>query len=481
MRRATNRLTAWGVPVALAATTLLVAAGSSSVSPIVEPSRDARWFALGLLAVLAAAGALRERPLDDLRRSRRVLSLAVVFLALAGLSAAWSLDAWLTLKRAGSLVLLFAAAASIALLARRDRELLDRVLVAVVVAAAVVAGLGALVIVVDYDSAVQGVTATSGWRYRGFGANPNTAPMLLALALPLALRFTITVRSSAARFAAGLALVGFTVSIVASQSRGALAASVVGTATVALALVPGAVRKAAVVAAILAVFGGGTILRETQSPSLETPEPIPAAPKVEEQVPPAAPGTPQSTSDRPFPKLRGPFAVRPEDEIGHPLLGPSTSSVGSGRFAAWEGALETALKRPVLGHGFGVESLAFVDRWYFFQGANPENAFLGLLLQLGVVGLTVLSVLVAILVVRGARELLRLPPADRGALAATYGILLAGIVLMTSQSYVYAVGNIATVTFWTAAFVVGALAAPSRHTAEVALPTTSTGAIARAR
>ena len=77
-----------------------------------------------------------------------------------------------------------------------------------------------------------------------------------------------------------------------------------------------------------------------------------------------------------------------QDEIGHPALSKAaTTTVASGRIAAWEGALEQIGDRPILGYGFGTEQKVFIDRWYYFQGGSAENSYLGLLMQLGAVGL----------------------------------------------------------------------------------------------
>src|SRR6185437_13011608 len=122
----------------------------------------------------------------------------------------------------------------------------------------------------------------------------------------------------------------------------------------------------------------------------------------------------------------------------------------SGRLDAWRGALHEAARRPVAGHGFGTEQDVFVDRYYRFVGGLPEDSYLGLALQLGVVGLLALLALVAALVAPGLRAL-RGPRPDLA--AAGLGVLAAGLAIAVVQSYLYSVGNIATSTLWIAAFL----------------------------
>ena len=52
------------------------------------------------------------------------------------------------------------------------------------------------------------------------------------------------------------------------------------------------------------------------------------------------------------------------------------------------------------GYGFGAEDEAFIDRLAEFQADTPENGYLGVLLQLGVVGAGALRVLAAAIALR---------------------------------------------------------------------------------
>ena len=146
------------------------------------------------------------------------------------------------------------------------------------------------------------------------------------------------------------------------------------------------------------------------------------------------------------------------NELGRPRPGGQlvtyrrTLLGSSGRAQAWEGAIRESMERPLLGYGFGTEERVFNDRYYVFQGARPENSYIGLALQLGLVGLGLFllgGVLLAVVFFRYVRGWQRSRPVP----LACAGIVSSGLVLALIQSYVYSVGNVATVSFWLAAFL----------------------------
>lgn len=481
---------AWLLPFALYLTVVSFAAGSSSIAEVNDVALKLRWAALGFLAVTAVvvAGArVRQQPAVP---GLWFAPLPVGFLLLAIASAAWSVDPSLTLRKIASFAILLVAAAALGSIAALDRRVAGRMLVALVAAAATVALLGLVVLAWSRELALQGLDDRGALRFRGFGGNPNTAAMLYAVALAPAGWLALTARAWQVRAAAGLAVVLFAASLVASLARGAMLAGLFGAILIALTLVSDWRRKAGAMTAILVVFVGGNTIRSfdpgpSYPPGAFEAANVPFVPSVEE-VPGSKPGSgtappgkgkptkPGGSGDPepdpaaeepaaeppplPAPPFVPPIGVRPQDEIGHPAFGIASASAGSGRAAAWKGALADAGERPLLGTGFGTEPLAFTDRWYFFQGSYPENAYLGLLLQLGAVGLAVFLLLGLALLLAGFAGLRRARGEERGLLAATLGAVLAGAVLMVSQSYVYAVGNIATVPFWVCAFMLAAVA-----------------------
>jgi hypothetical protein len=150
---------------------------------------------------------------------------------------------------------------------------------------------------------------------------------------------------------------------------------------------------------------------------------------------------------------------RLEDEFdapagpGHPAQ-KRTFLASTGRGQAWEGAFDQGEQRPVAGYGFGTEDHVFVDRYYSFFGGSPENSYVGMFLQLGLVGLALLLALAAALV-RGSVAALR---RDTRIAAACIAVLVTGLALGVVQSSLYSVGNTATVATWTCAFLGLALA-----------------------
>ncbi len=195
--------------------------------------------------------------------------------------------------------------------------------------------------------------------------------------------------------------------------------------------------------ALAAAIALGFWIQTLPQPSLH-----PAGPAVGAASPVARPG--YSDAEVNFP-LAG--------ELGIPLPGVSlkrTLLTSSGRLQAWGGAVRQVAHRPVAGYGFGTEGRVFVDRWSTFVGSLPENAYVGLALQLGIVGLVLAALLVLVLVAAARRRLLSSRP---GIATACLGALVAGLVLAVVQSYLFSVGNIAATSVWICAFLLAAAGA----------------------
>jgi hypothetical protein len=178
-------------------------------------------------------------------------------------------------------------------------------------------------------------------------------------------------------------------------------------------------------------------------------------------IPKALPTPPATTSAAPAAPARPPRnaeAVLPlSQEIGNPWWtragADSRRSLFNAnvRARAWTGTLHRALGRPLLGYGFGAEQWAFVNRYYAFDSENPENAYLGLFLQLGVVGPLLFLSAAALCVVAGVRAALRGSAPAVAAVGAATAALAAGL----SQSYFHGPGGIAFVALWVSLLVAG--------------------------
>ncbi|MGH2972495.1 MAG: hypothetical protein ACRDLE_10310 [Gaiellaceae bacterium] len=433
------------VPVAVVLTEVALACGSSSIAWVSRGGRDARWVLLFVLVASAAAlFALR------VAWSRaRPFAPAGWLVLLALVSAAWSVDPRLSVERAVSLAVLFAAGFFIATTAA-SLALIERVLVALLGGAVIVALLGLIILAVDRGAALESV-AGAPTRYRGLGEDANTAALLFAVVLPLAAWGVTRGGRPRQRLAAGAVFLLLDGSIVAALSRDALAGGFAG--VVLVAFVAPRTWSARVSWAAAAVALAGVSYGVTRIPS---------------SAPAAAPSA-----------LRAPAAAHPRsrwvdvdnvfplnDDIGSPLphalnaSPPASTFTWSGRLRAWDGALGQVGRRPAAGYGFGTEERVFVDRYLGFGGSFPENSYIGFLLQLGAVGLASFLVLAALWLGRAFRAYTRLGERDRLALVACAGIVVAGLVCAFVQSYLTSVGNIATAAFWIGAFLLAALGDP---------------------
>jgi O-antigen ligase len=394
------------VAAALAVTVFAFAAGSSIEYHVLFYARTYRWVCLfvllGLALLCAAASGSGSR--NRLPWGFLVLAAGLIGLTLA--SAAWSVDASLTLRRAGSLAVLFAIAAALLVVSPR-RVLMGLLAGAVAVG---IAGLGTLAL--DHDAAVQPASTQYPARFQGFEQNPDTAALLFALAIPIAVYLLLTARTLVARLILAAALLLFAGSITASGARGPMLGALVGTLLV-VAATAGGRRRLVLAGLTIAVFAACLGIS---------------------RIPQAKPVPPSSSN---VPTIR------------------RTLFTSSGRRAAWAGAIHQAEDRPVAGYGFGTEALVFVDRYAGFDSDLVENSYIGAVLQLGIAGL----VLLVALGVAAFGPFARAPA--RGAQAAFAGAAAAALVVAITQSYLFSVGNIGTATAWISLFLVASQRAPA--------------------
>lgn len=394
--------------------------------------RPLRWIVLGELLVAALLLAFVSRR----GRIRSPLALLLGgFLGLALLSASWSADFTLTAARSATLAAVLVVAVALALVAAAWRELVEVVLVGLVAGVVSLALVGLVELWRDPDRALTPATTQSAARYSGIGGNPNTMAMLIALVIPAVAYGVVTAADRRRRIIALAVLALLYGSLVASGSRGALLGAFAGTLAFAVfAPLTGRARARVVVAA--------TVLALVAVVAMAVPQPAETNPVISTDiVPPATP--PLSPSDA---QPRLPL----ESEVGLPKPGDEpfkrTLFTSSGRVAAWRGAIEQALDRPLLGYGFGTEERVFVDRFYLHYSQTPENTYVGTLLQLGFIGLGLLLAVLAAVVLRIRRV-------QGGAAAACGGAVVCGLVLAFSQSYLTSAGSVGMVPFWLCALL----------------------------
>ena len=218
--------------------------------------------------------------------------------------------------------------------------------------------------------------------------------------------------------------------LVATGSRASLAAALVAL-LVLVAFVPRAVAaRVGAAAALTMIFAAGAVASHVAKPASVAPS-----------QPQPPPGRLENDAERVLPL---------DAEIGLPKGRASIRHRGlfssSGRFEAWRGAIRQGDARPVVGYGFGTESRVFVDRYYGFDSTVAENAYVGLYLQLGLVGLVSFAAIIAGALVGAWR-------ARSDVTLVAIAVVAGGLALAIGQSFLYSVGATGTLPFWFAVFL----------------------------
>jgi hypothetical protein len=422
--------------VLVAGCVVAAAAGSSIQYDILVVGRPARWVLIGLLLAFALGRAALRLPVW--RVPPLMAFTLIAFCGLCLVSVVWSVNSHGTLVRAvGQGAVVVAIGALAGCVASRPK-LAGRMLDGLLAAVAVVALAGFVYWLVNPSRAAIPASVEYPSRFRGIEENPNTAALLLAIGMALALARALRAQRAVARSGFILLVLGFTVSISASGSRGGLLAAFVGLFAVAV-LAPVRLRTRVIVAGLVVAGLGISAWAMT----------VPKA------LPVAAPAAVMASTPS-----RNAEAVLPlGQEIGSPWwthrAGDSKRSLFNThvRARAWVGALHQALGRPLLGYGYGAERWAFVNRYYAFASENPENGYIGLFLQIGALGLAAFLGVVALSLVPAIRAGLRGSWTAVAAVGAAAAALAAGI----SQSYFHGTGSIAYVAFWVALLLAGVM------------------------
>ena len=465
MRHALRPSLERALQLAIAATIVTAVLASGALLSWIGPARKLRWAALAALVVIALALFRRRHRFVG----AEVYAVAAAFIAVALLSGTWSAFSRLTVGRAIALGLLFVAAAAVASAASGGATSVRVPLYGVLGGVAAVGVGGLLVLAFAHDRAVQPASTSLPARYQGLGGGPDTATMVLALGVPLAAFALVDTRRTAARVAAAVLLLLLLGSIVASGSRGALAAAFVGLFACAIAFAGSARSR-------LAAVGAVAVLLVVAVVGVGIPKPLSHAPATAAN-PAGDAATQESQFGRPAkppPRLNASPPPRLQDDVGHPPFGvadttkkPRTLFGSSGRGEAWYGALRLAAERATAGFGFGTEDHVFVDRYVDFNSNVIEDSYLGVFLELGVVGAALLLSLFVLLARRALLAVRSLPLPELRTAGACAGVVAAGLVLAFFQSYLYAAGNNATAAFWICAFLLLAATAGVPRAARV--------------
>jgi len=442
------------VPTVLGVAILLFAAGSSSASALATFAHNLRWVGLLTLAATAALAAVGRRGETGPALSP-VLPL-LGFLAFALASSLWSVEPQLTVQRAGTAAILFFSVAAVSRLCAARSDVIERFMLAMVIAASLYAFGGVLVTIVH---PATGFLVGPPIRFRGLGENPNTMPMLEAVVIPLGVWFALKTHGRR-RALAIVALALLIQTMFLTGSRGAILASA-GAVSAQLLMVrrtPRWRRRAIAgltVVLFYGLFSGNAVQQFVHVDTRTTAERISPGHDVAPSDPCAQPGG-SAPGTPPRPPTAIAFGVSSKTVGG--LAGflvprPGTFWSGSGRLQAWKAAIDLANAKPAFGYGFGAEAAAFGPATcgvsQVFQGQFVHNSYIGLYLQVGAVGGLALLLVLGTLFRSGLVAVKRAVGSARDTAAALVASVIAGLVLAVFESYFYSVGNVATLAFWT--------------------------------
>lgn len=321
----------------------VIALGSSSYPGLKEVGLDERWVALGSLS----AWPLVSGRFPVLPRSKIAFYSALGVIALAFLSTFWSPLQLLTLERSCVLlVLLWVGLIVVPTHAQEDRERTDlaRWLALLVVLGAITALVTGIF---DRPTAVQ--ESVDGSNLRGWLENQNTIGIWCIALAPAVLALP-------KRYLTVLALLPILTVVVLSQSRAAF--------FIALALI---------VATLIIITHSGH-RRYTVIALLLLSVALTAIAQID--------GLRQHTALAKF-----------DNRIN------VVEAVTGGRSTAWSVTLEIIEEKPLLGYGYGSGDRIFAiagipqKQLNFFNGSNPNNAYLQQAFELGVTGLLLLFLL----------------------------------------------------------------------------------------
>jgi O-antigen ligase len=123
-------------------------------------------------------------------------------------------------------------------------------------------------------------------------------------------------------------------------------------------------------------------------------------------------------------------------------------TIGGGRFEAWNVAWDLLRQRPWTGYGFGTEDMLFEQFGVQFLrhgGAMVHNSYLGLSVQIGILGAVIFFSWMLLTAIKGIRSCLR----TRNPLVSMLvGTLVAGLTISLTESWLYSAGNSQSLPFW---------------------------------
>jgi O-antigen ligase len=135
-------------------------------------------------------------------------------------------------------------------------------------------------------------------------------------------------------------------------------------------------------------------------------------------------------------------------KIIHTYLRVESLAIGGGRFEAWNVGWDLLRQKPWTGYGFGTEDMLFEQfgiRFLKHGGAMVHNSYLGLSLQIGILGAGVFFSWMFLTAIKGIRSCVRIRNPLISALVAT---LVAALIISLTESWLYSAGNSQSLPFW---------------------------------
>jgi len=136
-----------------------------------------------------------------------------------------------------------------------------------------------------------------------------------------------------------------------------------------------------------------------------------------------------------------------------PLMRIDSISDLSGRTLAWQLAFDLIRERPFLGYGYGTEELVFLfsgaDLTYV-PGRAVHNSFIGIALMTGYLGFVIFAALLGMVGFYCSRlSSVSAKLGDFRPIAAlSIGVVVAGLIAALAESWIVAIGGVASMLFW---------------------------------
>ncbi len=415
---------------------------STRVGPMAIILRYLRWVPLFFLGLAALLIAVRNRALP--RPLNKADAVMLGFVALALLSSLHSIDPEITLLR-GLSVLLMYGAVFWGVWVYADEFGADEVVRIIVATAAIVFGLHIAFGLLD-----PGGSMPYHGRFRGWAHNPGTPGGQVALLLPLALWLAL----KRSRWQHWLLVGAMLLILILSQTRSEFAAAGVGSFYLLWRALPR--RRWLVLASVLIVLVIGFAWVEVGPRLFPSGDHVISAlnSKVASER-----GTVESevASERGTVESMGvgrsevAGVASEQSWLTKPNIRTEDAINLSRRTEKWIKGVQYLVEKPLLGFGFGTEDQLFAFHGidiqdYMHTGAYIHQSYLGLALQLGLLGAALFFIPLGLLVVR---EIGRISSSRHDVLrSALLAVVIAALTSAFMTSWLYSMGNEAALPFW---------------------------------